>query len=493
MRDRIAAAWALWSVLAAQTTLTLPWMWRTGPYSGEALYLTAGQEGLSHLGSFTSSFPGSPFLYPPVAALFNSVGGLIAARLLSLLFMLATTALVYMMGDRMFGQISGLLAALLFAVCGIIVHLGSAATFDPMALFLLVLSLYAAVRMRDGSVWWVLLCPFALAAANATKYNTIAWDPLIIGTVFLYGWSKKAQTIFLTLSVAATVAVLDIGIVVFGGTNLASGVLLNLFYRSPQAGPANSAASVFGHAMLMTGLIVLIAIAGVWVSVVKRMPATATLFLCLLVAAALVAPLLQARVHQLSSLDQNMSFGLPFVALGAGYALGAWRQWLGRRRYWGKIIATVAAVVTVITMLIVGRVERVQFRGPSVAAAEQVAGAIRDNYRPGTKIMVDGADTTDRYYLPSIPASMWVASTASSAGPGPDMVKKICKGGVSVVVVRKSNDQFLYPSDQIIAPLLQGLFTKKTQVGNREHKTEVYAFTGSAKRPTGCGTQTNVG
>ena len=73
------------------------------------------------------------------------------------------------------------------------------------------------------------------------------------------------------------------------------------------------------------------------------------------------------------------------------------------------------------------------------------------------------------------------------------MVKKICTGGVSVVVVRKSNDQFLYRSDQIIAPLLQGLFTKKTQVGNREHKTEVYAFTGSAKRPSACGTQTNVG
>ncbi|HEX7995209.1 MAG TPA: glycosyltransferase family 39 protein, partial [Streptosporangiaceae bacterium] len=152
MRDRIAASWALWSVLAAQVTLTVPWMWRTAPYSGEALYLSVGRAGWSELASYTTTFPGSPVLYPPIAGWFDSVGGLIAARLLSLIFMLGATALVYLMGDRMFGQISGLLAALLFAVCGIVVHLGAAATFDPMALFFLVLSLYAAIRMRDGSI-----------------------------------------------------------------------------------------------------------------------------------------------------------------------------------------------------------------------------------------------------------------------------------------------------------------------------------------------------
>ncbi|HEX6934126.1 MAG TPA: glycosyltransferase family 39 protein, partial [Streptosporangiaceae bacterium] len=235
MRERISASWALWSVLAAQATLTLPWMWRTAPYSGEALYLSASHSGWGSLFAETTSLPGSPVLYPPIVSVFDSVGGLIGARLLSLLFMLGATALVYLMGDRMFGQISGLLAALLFAVCGIIVHLGAAATFDPMALFLLVLALYAAVRMRDGAVWWVLLCPVALAAANATKYATIAWDPLIVGTVLLYGWSKKAQAICLTVSVAATVIVLDFGILLLGGADAATSVLLNTVYRSPQA------------------------------------------------------------------------------------------------------------------------------------------------------------------------------------------------------------------------------------------------------------------
>jgi len=145
----------------------------------------------------------------------------------------------------------------------------------------------------------------------------------------------------------------------------------------------------------------------VWVSAVKKMPPTATTFLLLLVLAALIAPLEQARVHQLNSLDENMGFGLPFAALGAGYALGGWRQWLGRQRHWGKVVATTAAVITVISMLIVGRVERVQFRGPGATVAARLVAAIRQSYRPNTFVLDDGATTMEQYYLPEIPATAW--------------------------------------------------------------------------------------
>jgi hypothetical protein len=492
VRDRIAASWALWSVLAAQATLTLPWMWRTAPYSGEALYLSASHSGWGPLFAEATSLPGSPVLYPPIVSVFDTLGGLIGARLLSLLFMLGATALVYLMGDRMFGQISGLLAALLFAVCGIIVHLGAAATFDPMALFLLVLSLYAAIRMRDGAIWWVLLCPVALAAANATKYTTIAWDPLIIGTVLLYGWSKKAQAICLTISVTATVAVLDFGILMLGGPDVAASVLLNTIYRSPQAGPPSSMLSVLGHAMLMTGLIILIAIAGILVSVVKKMPATATAFLCLLVAAALIAPIEQARIHQMASLDQNMSFGLPFAALAAGYALGGWRQWLGRRRYWGKIIATVAAVGTVITMLIVGRAERVQFRGPSVVAAQRVATAIENNHRPKTFVLVDGTDKTDRYYVPSITEDWWITTPSIATGAGYETLAQICSGQVSVVIFRTTAGQYDNPNDKLIAGIVHRMYSRKAWAGKGGHRTTVWTLHGSISTVTeGCRSNAN--
>jgi 4-amino-4-deoxy-L-arabinose transferase-like glycosyltransferase len=444
VRERIASSWALWSVLAAQATLTLPWMWRTAAYSDEALYLRASHEPWSTLMSHASSFPGVPVLYLPLAGIFESVGGLVAARLVSLIFMLGATALIYLIGDRLFGQIPGVLAALLFAVCGIAVHLGAAAVFDPMALFLLVLSLYAAVRMRDGRVGWLLLCPLALAGANAAKYATLAWDPVIIGTIVLYGWSKgRTQAMFLAVSVAVSVAVLDAGILMLGGANLASGVVVSVIYGSPQFGLPSSSPSVLAHAALMIGLIVLIAIAGVWVSAVKKMPPTATAFLLLLVLAALIAPLEQARVHQLNSLDENMGFGLPFAALGAGYALGGWRQWLGWQRHWGKVVATTAAVITVISMLIVGRVERVQFRGPGAANAAELVAAIRQNYVPNSYVLDDGATSIEQYYLPGIPATAWRSVSGQNLYLMVRMqqVANVCNYSVIVVRTGQGNDE----------------------------------------------------
>jgi 4-amino-4-deoxy-L-arabinose transferase-like glycosyltransferase len=473
LRERFEESWALWSILAAQATLTLPWMWRTSAYSDEAGYLNAAHQGLAHLPSYANSFPGLPVLYPPIASAFDSIGGLIAARLVSLVFMLGATAMVYLIGDRLFGRICGVLGALLFAVCGIVVHLGAAATFDPMAMFLLVLALYAAVRMRDGGVGWLLICPIALAASNATKYPTLAWDPVIVGTVLFYGWSKgRFQAVILAASVTATTAVLDVGVLMLGGANLAEGVLRSTIYPSAQAGEPTSSLSVLGHAFLMTGLIVLIAIAGVWASVVKKMPASATLFLVLLVLAALVAPIEQARQHQLTSLDENMGFGLPFAALGAGYALGAWRQWLGRQRHWGKVIATTAAVVTVLMMLIVGRIEGVQFRGPGSENAHKIALAIANNYAPHTFVLVDGSPRTDQYNVPSVPPQSWL----TSSDPSVQTIFNICDGRVSVIVLHPSGQSDSNPADVQIEVLAHSMGKRMAIAGSGDHVTEVWAL-----------------
>jgi Dolichyl-phosphate-mannose-protein mannosyltransferase len=476
VKERFEESWALWSVLAAQATLTLPWMWRTAAYTDEALYLTAAHTGWSNLLSYANSFPGCPALYPPIAGALDSVGGLYAARMLSLIFMLASTALIYLIGDRLFGRMPAVLGALLFAVCGIAVHLGAAATFDPMALFLLVLALYAAVRMRDGGIRWLMICPIALAAANLTKYATTAWDPVIIGTIVLYGWSKgKTQAICLATSVTATVAMLDVAILLLGGANLATGILVNTIYPLPQSGPPSSPVSVLAHAALMIGLIVLIAIAGVWASVVKKMPATATAFLSVLVLAALLAPIQQARIHEMTSLDQNMSFGLPFAALGAGYALGAWRQWLGRQRHWGKIVATVAAVVTVLTMLVVGRVERVQFRGPGVETTNAVLAAIGSNYVPKSFVLDDSTPTMDQYYLPEIPTDMWIRSLViHNTFQIAQMTQRICSRDFSVIVLRTEGSNF----DRTVVALLQHshLYNLKLRTGTGGHETRVWTL-----------------
>ena len=68
-------------------------------FQDEGTYLWAGHLEWAHvlhgmpLPPFASYFSGAPVIYPPLGALADSVGGLAGARLLSLVFMLASTAL----------------------------------------------------------------------------------------------------------------------------------------------------------------------------------------------------------------------------------------------------------------------------------------------------------------------------------------------------------------------------------------------------------------
>src|SRR5262249_22261128 len=92
-----------------------------------------------------------------------------------------------------------------------------------------------------------------------------------------------------------------------------------------------------------------------------------------------------------------------------------------------------------------------------------------------------------------IPDDKWLASTSAAAGPGPQMYAQICSGRVSIVVLRTTNGKFDNPNDEVIAPLVRRLFSKKTVAGRGGHRTTVYALTGSAKSMPSCGAQTNVG
>ena len=98
---------------------------------------------------FSAYFSGSPVIYPPLGALADSAGGLAAARILSLCFMLAATSLLWATTGRLYGQRAALLAAGLFATLAGTQFLGAFATFDAMALFLLALAAWLGVRSAD--------------------------------------------------------------------------------------------------------------------------------------------------------------------------------------------------------------------------------------------------------------------------------------------------------------------------------------------------------
>ena len=311
-----------------QAVLTLPWLWRTAPFTDEALYLSAGHQEWAHwlhgnaLPDYASWFSGAPVLYPPLGAVADSLGGLAAARALSLVLMLGATCCVYLAATRLFGREAGLFGAALFAVSGLVVHNGAFATYNPLAMFFLAAATWAGVRASDGSYGWVAACAAALAMANAAKYATLAWDPVVIGVTFLHAWPRgAAEALRRGFSLVMTLVFLDLGLLACGGLQYFRGVMDTTVARTIHFGTTSPPSAIFWRAALITGLVVLAALGGVLLSIVLRARFCVTALLLLLVLGAFIAPLDQAHLGQLGSLDKNMGFGLPFAAIAAGYAM----------------------------------------------------------------------------------------------------------------------------------------------------------------------------
>jgi hypothetical protein len=128
----------LLAILCLQAVLSL--RLRNTAFEDESLYLYSGNMELQHLlhgstlyGGFTSYFSGASVLYPVAAAALNILGGLTAARALSLFEMLATTALLYSMTRRLFNERIALCAAAFFSVAEAVVFLGPSPPSTPPA------------------------------------------------------------------------------------------------------------------------------------------------------------------------------------------------------------------------------------------------------------------------------------------------------------------------------------------------------------------------
>ena len=95
-------AWVgLLVVLAVQAVLSVRLVRADTAFQDEATYLWAGHLEWAHwlhgvpIPPFATYFSGAPVIYPPLGALADSVGGLAGARVLSLVFMLGATALLW--------------------------------------------------------------------------------------------------------------------------------------------------------------------------------------------------------------------------------------------------------------------------------------------------------------------------------------------------------------------------------------------------------------
>lgn len=328
MRARVPGNWPLLAILAVQTILSFRLIGADTAFQDEALYLWAGHLEWARvlhgtpIPQFPSYFSGAPVIYPPIAALADSVGGLAAARGLSLVFMLAATTLLWDTTDRLFGRRAAFFAAALFAVLGPTLHLGAFATYDAMALFLLALATWLVVRAgeRQDATGWMIGAGAALALANATAYSSALFDPvvLLIAVVTAIPRPGGKMAAARAVTVLAIAAVILTPGLLLGGSRYWHGIMVTTLQR---ASGHDSPLTVISHFWSWTGIIVVTALCGAVIAWVSQPGRPRAWLLTLLTVAALLVPAEQASLYTTASLNKHGAMGAWFAAIAAGYAV----------------------------------------------------------------------------------------------------------------------------------------------------------------------------
>jgi 4-amino-4-deoxy-L-arabinose transferase-like glycosyltransferase len=316
------------AVLVVQAALSLRLVGADTAFEDEATYLWAGHLEWANwlhgtpIPPFSAYFSGAPVIYPPIGALADSLGGLTAARLLSLAFMLGATTLLWSTASRLFGPRAAFFAAALFAVCGPTLHLGSFATYDAMAVFLIALAAWCVIGAGDSgdATGRMVAAGVVLALANATAYASALFDPIVILLALLTAFPKpggKVAARRIAILLVVLVTLLLVGLLI-GGSSYVGGFDRTTLQRVPGAA---SWLTVLRDSWSWTGIITVLAVCGVIISLVNRQGRARTWLLVVLTVAAILGPLEQARLHTAASLDKHVGLGVWFAAIAAGYAV----------------------------------------------------------------------------------------------------------------------------------------------------------------------------
>ena len=307
-------------------------------YLDEAQYLYSGHLELQHLlhgtplsQNFNSLYSGSPVLYPVLAAAVDQVGGLTAARMLSLAEMLSVTALLYSLTRLLFNERVALCAALVFCVAEPVIFMGNFATYDATSLFLLASAAWIMVRTAAFR-WPVFLVAAPVAAlAVGVKYAGLLFVPTIAVLPPLARWPLRGRRVLLyPVAFAAVVGGLLYAGLRLGGHGYVTAISSTTTNRAHGATPITT---LLRETALWGGVIFVLALIGtaayVWRSYTEpgevAAPAGSRFRrLCLgvvLTGTALLAPAYQAHLHTDVSFQKHVGFGLFFAAPMAGLGM----------------------------------------------------------------------------------------------------------------------------------------------------------------------------
>ncbi len=323
----VPSGWPLLPVLIVQTLLTLRLVGADTAHQDEALYLWAGHLQWAHwlhgtaIPPFAYYFSGAPVIYPPLGALADHAGGLAGARILSLVFMLGATTLLWSAARYRYGRRAAFFSAALFAVLGPTLHLGAFATYKALSLLLVAVAAWLVLRAGDRGVLpgRMIAAGAALALASAAAYSTVLFDVLVVVLAALAAFPAPGGRVALqrvAVLAATVIALLGAGLLA-GGSNYLNGFKVTVL--TPVA-HTSSPLAVLSATWYWAGILVVLAVCGVVISAVRREGRAATWLLAVLAAAVILGTAEQAWLHTAALLNEHVGVGAWFAAIAAGYA-----------------------------------------------------------------------------------------------------------------------------------------------------------------------------
>jgi MFS family permease len=337
--------WPLLVIVTVQAALSLRLVWSNTAFQDEALYLWAGRLEWAHwmhgapTPVFATWFSGTPVIYPPLGALAGAVGGLAAARFLSLIFMLTATTLLWGTTSRLFGKRAALFATALFATLANTQFLGAFATYDPMALMLIALATWLAVRsITHGprpQMTLLIAAASALALADATKYAATLFDPVVLIVVILAGRRLHGWRASLTAGLIMSGALLTLlaGGLAAGGSAYWHGITSTTLSRPAASSPTSV---ILERSYVWTSLVIVLS--GLGIVLARQDGRIVRTLIAALALTDLLVPVEQVRVHTIVSLQKHVDFGAWFAVIAAGYAMARISR-MNRGIGWAPVLA----------------------------------------------------------------------------------------------------------------------------------------------------------
>lgn len=324
-------------ILAVQAGLSVSLVWSNTAFSDEALYLWAGHLELQHwlhgtslaaLGgsaNFSDYFSGAPMIYPPLAAIADTLGGLVAARFLSLIFMLITSSMVYLIGCRIFGRTEALIGVALCAVTEPLLKNGVFATYDSMGICLVAAGTYILLRAAASRYQGELIVIGAATAVLGTlvAYSYVIYLPVSILLPALVhrecrGTRSAAKFAAWT---ALVIVVIYVGLATI--LKLWPGLMYTIYERGTPSGFSRGIGSaqvnvVISDTWSWQGIVMCLAVLGGLVSLARK---ERQLLIWTLALSCLLVPVEQVHLESGFSLDKHLTFGICLASLAAGYGI----------------------------------------------------------------------------------------------------------------------------------------------------------------------------